>query len=315
MPSIFDLPHIFVVFAPGAGGNFLVGLLTKLINREYSDIEIAKSGSSHTTVSKKIEANRDLSMGTFVDNILTIDEKKEYYGELFSKLEITDPTVSWTHDFKNIALYQNMFTNSKIIVVTQNSDIEQLAITFMHVIKNLLDPDVVTPMPADYHKFIQKLYMQSCINILRETLSKQQVDEIVSNLEYRDIITFTHLKIFLNFYGLMHLVENVPKQYIKENNPIGMYSLTNKPYEIDKYLTDKCVLLPYLCIMSGDIITLLDVIRNTLSRELTIEEKMFVESNFIKYRDKQNLSVLTDPITYYKQLKLNMLQMLKINPI
>jgi hypothetical protein len=65
--------------------------------------------------------------------------------------------------------------------------------------------------------------------------------------------------------------------------------------------------------MSGDVTVLLNVIRNTLSRELTAEEKMFVEINFNKYRDKQNLSVLTDPITYYEQLKQNMYQLLKNN--
>ena len=313
MSFIFDLPHIFIVFPAGAGGNFLSGIYNGLINKEYSNIAISESGSSHTTLSKKFIADSDLSMGTFMDTTENVDEKIKYYRESFSKFKITRPLVSWTHNFKNISLYQNIFSNSKIIVITQTTDAEQLAVTFMHVIKNLLDTTVVTPIPANYLKFIQKSYMQACINILRKRLPKHQVDEIVSNPVYRDIITFIHLTIFLDFYGLRHLVENVPKQYIEEIKPINMYSLTNKPYDINKYLTNECVLLPYSYIMSGDVTVLLNVIRNTLSRELTAEEKMFVEINFNKYRDKQNLSVLTDPITYYEQLKQNMYQLLKNN--
>ena len=51
MNPFFKLPHIFVVFAPGAGGNFLVGLINKLLNKNLSDpIKIAQTGSSHTVI-------------------------------------------------------------------------------------------------------------------------------------------------------------------------------------------------------------------------------------------------------------------------
>lgn len=296
MLTVFDLPHVFIAFAPGAGGNFLAGIYTGLINRELSDIEISKSGSTHNNLS----LNSKLSMGTFVDNTLDVDEKIKYYRESFSKLEVTQPLVSWTHDFKNIELYRSIFPNSKIVVITQLTKEEQLSITYMNVIKNLMDPDVVTLMPEAKLKFIQESYRQSCIDRLTEHMSKEQANLIFSNPKYKDIVTYLYIKGMINFYGLQHLVEDVSETCLPE---ITQYGISNRPYDIDKYLTDECLLLPYSCIMSGDVTKLLDIITNTLSRELTTKEKMFVENNFIKYRDKQNLKILTNPMGYYQSLK------------
>jgi hypothetical protein len=299
---IFDLPHVFIVFAPGASGNFLSGIVTGLINKNYSDIAISESGSSHTTTSKKFVPNSDLSMGTFIDKTLIVDEKIKYYKELFSKLEVAHPIVSWTHDFKNIALYRNIFPNSKIIVVTQNTDEEKLAITFMHVIKNLMDDNVVTPIPADQFKYIQQSYRQRCINTLRESMSDQLIDIILSNPSFNNVLRFVYIKEMIKFYGLRHLVEDVPKQYLPDLDVSSPLLLSNKPYEVEKYLTDDCVQLPYSYLISNNVSMLLGVISTMLSRELSNDEKMFVTDNFNKYRAKQNLDILTSPVAYYKSL-------------
>jgi hypothetical protein len=293
--SVFDLPHVFIVFAPGAGGNFLAGLYAGLINGEHADIAIAKSGSTHNNLS----LTGKLAMGTFIDTS-NADEKIKYHRELFSKLEVTQPLVSWTHDFKNIALYRSIFPNSKIVVITQTTKEEQLSVTYMNVTKNLMDPNVATRLPAAQLKFIQESYRQSCIDKLMEHMSKNQVNLIFSDPKYNDVVNYLYIKGMINFYGLQHLVEDVPEISIPE---IIQYGVTNKPYDIDQYLTDKCVLFPYSCFMSGNDTILLETITNTLSRELTTEEKMFVETNFIKYRDKQNLKILTDPVAYYQSLK------------
>lgn len=300
MPSIFDLPHLFIVFAPGAGGNFLSGIFAGLINKEYSDLAISESGSSHTTISKKFDVNSDLSMGTFIDDTSSIDKKIKHYRELFSDLIINHPIVSWTHDFNNIELYRNIFPNSKIIVVTQYTDAEQLAVTFMHVIKNLMDNDVSTAIPISQFKSIQKIFKEDCINVLRKKMSETHINLIFSDPKYKNIVTYIYLKRMMGWYGLLHLVEDVPKQHFLE---IIKYGTSNKPYEIDKYLNSDCVLLPYSSIMSGDVHVLLKVIKNVLSRELTNTEKIFVNDNYYKYRAKQNLDILTNSKMYYKNLR------------
>ena len=57
---------------------------------------------------------------------------------------------------------------------------------------------------------------------------------------------------------------------------------------------------------------LLIVVADALGRDLINLEKNFVENNFSKYRTKQNLDILLDPVAYYKQLKTQTYNMVKI---
>jgi len=299
MTSVFDLPHVFIAFSPGAGGNFLAGLFKGLLEKEYSKLEIADSGSSHTTVLKKIQLNGDLSTGTFIDTSMNLDEKTNHYREVFAKLEITEPTVSWTHDFKNIALYRALFPNSKIVVVTQTTDEEKLAVTFMHVIKNILDDNVIADIPPEQFKIIKQVYKEKCVDMLKPTLTLEQIDKLFQNPANRDTLVFVYIKLMILYYDLAYLVEDTPKQNFPE---VHFYGTSNQPYKVDQYLTDDCIISPYSAIMNGNVDKLLDVSKSVLSRDLTVDEKNFVIENYSKYRLKQNMDILTNPVQYYKNL-------------
>ena len=64
--SIFDLEHIFIVFHPGAGGNFIASLLEKVVRKDVSSINIGTTGTAHTVNDRKIAGTDYLSFGTEV---------------------------------------------------------------------------------------------------------------------------------------------------------------------------------------------------------------------------------------------------------
>ena len=302
MTSVFDISHIFIVFAPGAGGNFLAGILTSLVNNDYSDVHISPAGSSHTTISKL--ENDYLSMGRFIDtSFSTPQEKINYYKKRISDnlSEVTHPIVSWTHDTNNIPLYRTLFPNSKIIVITQNSPKEKLAVTFMHVLKNMLDDNVITAFSSEEFIQVRSFVKQMCIKPVLNILSEQQLDLVFSEPKYEAIVNYLYFQGMLNMYGLKHLVENVEQQMQPEMITFGISNKIYDMFENSKY--NYCITLPYSYVVENNIPILLNVITTALSRELSETEKKFVGDNFTKYKSKQNLDILEDPIEHYRQLK------------
>ena len=102
-------PHIFVVFSPGAGGNFVSGLLNSIITREFETIEVAPNGSSHTVMYNKQPVGDSLSFGTHVEehSVFTSEEEIESHYLNSIKSEYTNvlsPIVTWTHNYSNIRL-------------------------------------------------------------------------------------------------------------------------------------------------------------------------------------------------------------------
>ena len=62
--SIFDLEHIFIVFHPGAGGNFIASLLENIVNDNHNPIKIGSAGTAHSANTRKIDGVDYLSFGT-----------------------------------------------------------------------------------------------------------------------------------------------------------------------------------------------------------------------------------------------------------
>ena len=62
--QIFDLEHIFIVFHPGAAGNFIASLLENIINDNYNPIKIGSAGTAHSANTRKIDGVDYLSFGT-----------------------------------------------------------------------------------------------------------------------------------------------------------------------------------------------------------------------------------------------------------
>lgn len=315
--SFFDLPHVFVVFQPGSGGNFVTGLCHKLLNNQLDAIEVASTGSSHTLVGKKSLGIDFLAFTTtsaqhasFASDSERISYYLEHIKEAYS--DVTVPMAVWTHDFTNIPVYKKYFKNSKILVISVTSDKERLTAIIMHVLKVILDPKAVIPLEQrEWEKLIGAWEIQ-CKSALEQMMTADQADIILSdrfNPEHKDLLTFISIKLFLGYFNVYGLIDPMleDKTGVFDNvlyaaeDPTLNYSLGPK---IGTFIDDACITLPYSYLANNEHIKLIRVFTQILDRELTAEETAFVTDEFVKYRQAQNQLLLADPVVYFNTLRL-----------
>lgn len=323
MNCVFELPHIFIVFQPGTGGNFIAGLLHKLINSDSSELHISNNGSSHTTIDRKVAGTDYMSFGTVYEDQLYFsspEKRLTYYLENIEKLDgvITTPQVIWSHDFTNIPLYQNFFPNSKVLVITQNSNMEKLVAVCMNVVKNLMDPDHTAPFPPKQWENINK-HLDFLLELGIRSIVGERSKDIVKNKfasANHNIVKFIRIRQMLGYYGLLHLVDkNFPPTRDVANNVLFRTSfdefvknMNAPPYKIglsyDSYINNECIQLPYSYLIEGRANLLVDAV-GLLVEHLTDTERVDIAVKFNKYRDMQDQLLLTDPVEYYNRLALS----------
>ena len=316
MTCVFELPHIFIVFQPGTSGNFVAGLLNNLINKNPLDVHVSPNGSSHTTIARKIAGIDYMSFGTVYEDQLNFsspEQRLNYYLENIKNLdgEITTPQVIWSHDFSNIPLYQNYFPNSKILVITQNSNLEKLVAVLMNVSKNLVDPNFVAPFPPQQWENINKHLNFLLEAGLQNLVGKQKSKDIIKNKFDKDnhnLIEFLQIHQLLEFYRLLHLVdENVLHSDDLANNVL-FWTLADsiEPIKIglpySTYINNECVQLSYCYLIENRASLLVDAIESLVGY-LPDSTRIEITSQFDRYRDKQDQVMLTDPYKYFSDLK------------
>lgn len=306
--SIFDLAHIFIVFHPGSGGNFIASTIEKVLNNEDDTILVTKQGNAHSKIDRKITGTDYLSLGTEVAEQANFKTQEERIGYYLSKIKteytnVTAPQIVWSHDFTNIPLYKKIFPNSKIITITQNSDKEKIAVVLMHVMKNILDTNVINPVTADR--------MQQ-INLLWEYVISTELTNLVGLEKAKDVkkdsalMMHVSFKKMLQYYGLLHIVENTERQLDVVNNVLYPATISpgKLPYIIGsayKTYSVGCVTIPYSYMMDNTPNILVDTINQVL--ELDDNQKESIIKNYQHYRDSQVQDILSDPIKYYADLK------------
>jgi hypothetical protein len=314
MNDLFSMKHYFVVFHPGSGGNFLSGLLTKLLTNELSILPVTATGSSHTTVDNK-NNGLDLSCGTFIDSepmFQSHDDKVLYYRNKFTTLDITSPQISWTHDFTNIPVYRQLFPNSKILVVTQESKIEKFTITILQQLKNILDPNVNSAVPEQKrNEYLLRWKERSNLSLsklLDDDVLASKIIEDRFNPIYKDVITYVTLSRMLGYYRLLNGEQDVVNYVLKPT--IG----DKVPYEIvapySDYIDEECVLLPYDVIRLNDSDQLIQKFTE-LFGEIDAKKQEYIKYTLNKYHTGQNQQVLNDPIEYLTMIKSNTLSFAK----
>jgi len=321
MSSVFEFPHIFIVFPLGTGGNFLAGLISRLINSDQSELNISNNGSSHTTIDRKVAGTDYMSFGTVFDDqtyFISQEKRQHYYLEKIKQLDgkITTPQVIWSHDFTNIPLYKRFFPNSKILVVTQTTDTEKLVAVCMNIIKNWMDPNHVAPFPPKQWENICRAVDFMLERSLRQFVGERS-KEVVENKfidANHNLVKYVRIRNLLGHFGLLHLVDkNSPptrdltnvvffrppfEEFIKTMN--GDSYKIGLPYE--SYYTQDCVLLPYSYLIEGRANLLVDAIESTVGN-LTDSQRIYIAVQFNKYRDSQDQTLLNDPFKYFSDLR------------
>jgi hypothetical protein len=122
------------------------------------------------------------------------------------------------------------------------------------------------------------------------------------NVEYKDILYYATIRMMMNFFGILHLVEPIPKQEIIFDRIINPKdrSVGNK---LDSYIDDQCIVLPYKYLADNDSVLLVEKISEVIGRELKANESYYINAVFEKYRSAQDNQLLDDPIEYYKELR------------
>jgi hypothetical protein len=323
MSDVFNLRHYFIVFHPGAGGNFLAGLVDKLMSNELSNLDISSTGSSHTLLNNK--SNRvDLSCSTFVRPSSLLKNKSakiSHFQEQFSQLDIKTPTVSWTHDFTNIPIYRQLFPNAKILVVTQESLVEKLTITILQQLKNTLDPNVNSVIPKDRLNIALDQWKEYTENkIIKLFGNKELAKTIVNdrfNPDYQDIVTYITLVRMFEYYKLLGDTPDVVNYVLLPT--VGHHVLLpnmgheigqQEPFKViapySEFIDTECVIVPYdvIRLNDGDQLT---HIFTKLFGQLEVDKQEFIKYTLSNYHANQNQQVLNNPMQYINDLKNKMI--------
>jgi len=313
--SIFDQRHIFVVFNPGSGGNFLAGLINNILNSNLISLDISNTGSSHTVLRDKSTGTDYLSFGTLMEEhgYFKSDEERElFYVENIKKtytLENNKPEVIWSHDFTNIPLYRKYFKNANILVINNTTHDEQLTALFMLAKKTLLDKNCLLPMSRDTWEFVIARWSTGCMKQLLMFKNLDDATKMIAdrfNEEYKDDLYYVTVRMMLFSYGILHLVERIPEQ--KSIYDYVIYPATETLGEkLDYYIDDNCTILPYRYLATGDYELLVEKISAILERTLNNDELGYIRSSFDKYRSSQDQLLLSNPKSYYKNLRATVL--------
>ena len=310
----FDLGHVFIVFGPGSGGNFIAGLLDKLMKQEFIKLDIGIGGSSHTVSTNKHVDGDSLSFGTISDEQVEFNsqtERERYYVQKINEeyADVTSPQITWTHDFTNIPVYKKYFKNCRILTITHDSYASRLTSVYMHVTKVFFNPNFIVPIKEPYKSNHLNIWENTCKSALAPYLGIDIATDIfnkrTSEQYAKDIITYISLRAISRYYGLLDysqgIVSNEPCRYdfaLYPNKDNSQLHDIGENY--CDYVDGSDATLTYSYLINDEPILLLNAIEKILQRTLSVEEKEFILSEYTTYRKFQNQEILLDPLQYYR---------------
>lgn len=310
----FDLRHVFIVFQHGAGGNFLAGLISKVLNEDLSVPLISSTGSSHTV------GNIEMSFGRTVEDLFLFPSKNDRIQKYLTSIEekytdIITPQVSWSHNFSNIKLYKLYFKNSIIISITANSLREKLYCILMQIKKNFLDLDGSKhwPISDNLKKIMWSRLETNAKLVLSKRLNPElnlSIDDIYNNRhddKYSQLIEYVYIEVLLKFYGISIDQSNPNSSQDLFNNVVytdtkNFYSRIIGP-KISDLIKDCNVQLNVSDLYGRSYSMILNSVSLAINRPLSSQEVSFINNTIDQYISNQNSKILFDPIEYYHSIK------------
>lgn len=287
--NFYNLPHIFVVFHPGSGGNFLCNLIRDIQLGESDSLNILPSGSAHTqsaiernNMNFTIRFNRILDSLTH-HNLVELDDRLEVYKDHVK--EIANKTdqiqVSWTHDYTNIELYKAMFPNSKIVVISVDSEYESMASSLFQVNKNQLSNSGFV--------FVDD-------NVARMNHNKRVANLLIERSGILDKCYFLEIanrgreEKYRPLYEAFSVIDDMKRmEYI-----IGPSYKDN--------ITDECFKVRFSDILNKNADAICSTLEFSLGRNINDNEREYIVDALDNYVSKQNQNILKDPLGYWDDL-------------
>lgn len=308
--NFYNLPHIFVVFRPGAAGNFLSSLIENLEYKQLNKMSLSTGGHAHynSIVERKKLGIDHISLGiglTGMDpHFFTEDDKINYYKEKIDGISYENKNyVTWTHDFTNIPLYKKIFPNGKILVIKEDTLRERLTSMIMAVNKNHFSKDQQIPIPVADHikpELYKKTFISSNFSkYYPNSLYKQGHIDLDKHIMYQSHL-FCH--------GLASYDKNLldsPIDYLDNNSNKNLKFIERRAQHsvgfnfaefADEYVNLKDIL-------SANSNCIIPSIEKILGKELTADEKEYVAQSLSNYRESQDQKLLEDPFEYLNLAK------------
>ena len=320
--SVFDLPHIFIVFRYGAGGNFIASLVDKVVRSDLTSITVKSTGSAHTLLNNKHLGQDWLSFGTNPEEkseFNTEADREQYYLQRINEeyTAISSPHVTWTHDFTNIPIYKKYFKNSQVLSITQDSLTHRLTSICMHVTKIFLDPDVIVPLREPYKTIAFHRWKHEVIGLMSLTLGYSLSVDVFNKRESeqyaKDIVRYFSLRWLIEGFNIIEFAEETGNEgeiciYDYATYPNPNWSIDDKKMFIigenyNDYVGQTDATLSYSYLIDTKPKLLIEAIEKLVQRSLTIEENSFVLREYLSYYRSQNKDIMNDPIRYYKAVK------------
>jgi hypothetical protein len=307
--SIFNSNHIFVVFPPGAGGNFISGIISKLTSKDLTDLDITNFGSSHTVNNNKRNGGDSISFGTnFEENSIfnSIEEKETFYLEKIKKeYKNSNRVITWSHDYNNLLLYKKHFKNCKTLSITCFSTQEKLISILMHVNKVFLADEKHITIPINLWSKL-KLGLKLSMKKNLEKLVKKEIDiENIFNLRftvYNDLIFYLSTVEILKYAKLYDVLNLINEDFERTN-------IQNNIKELVLNYSDS--ILPYEYLKNKNFNLLNSTMSTVLDRDLSIQEIDFLKKSFDNYLSYQDWNLLQDPLAYFNSRKENAMEIIK----
>jgi hypothetical protein len=271
--------------------------------------DISSTGSAH-----RVHSNRtSLSFGTWPGEDLRFDteEKREqYYIENILKeyKDVTEPTLTWSHNYTNIPLYRKNFKNSKILVITHSNIEERVTCMIMNITKTLMDKNANIPLKdITWEKMLlgwQRFCSMELCHIIGRKMDVSDLFKDRYDSKYYDLLLFATLRSMAKHFGVLKFFDvsagpeyNVfDKVLYLVKHPTMLYCIGQ---DIEEFTDQSDVRLPYSYLVNNDEQLLIDALSKILSRDLSATERSFVSSEFLKYRAAQDQKILTDPKQFY----------------
>jgi hypothetical protein len=303
--NFYNQPHIFVIFRPGAGGNFISGLLDNLLRQNFNTLKISDSGRAHynNIVERKKVGKDYLSFGSglhFADpEFFTLEEKIQFYKNGIDNSDyLNQPYVTWTHAFENIPIYRSLFPNGQILSINEDTLKERLTALIMHVNKNHFSNDNQYPFPAEYqHK--PELFKEL---ITKDVFSRSYPGKIYQpgHLDLDKLMIYRH---FLKYHKLeKYLDYDLAAKIPYEDNGSGAFKKAH--FSVNRHYVSLCSTE----INFGDILTrstdkIVREFETILKRQLSSQELQYMAHSLNEYIKSQNSDIISDPKKYLDDIK------------
>lgn len=309
-PTFYDQAHIFVIFRPGAAGNFISNLLDNLLNNKSSSIELSSTGHAHynSIVEHKRLGIDYLSLGSGLpgndSSFFNEEDKIKFYKEKISAGHYENKRyITWTHNFSNIPLYKSIFPNCKILIINDDTLKERLISMVMNINKNLFSPDDQLPLTVNDRRR-PKIFKRKLIN------------DYFSRCYPTKVYQKGHKDLDLHLLYSSHLsAYNINKHYNADLNAVIDYEDDNRDpslsyierkiqYSVGReYINHADAKIEFQDILGRSVTNIATSLELILDKKLTHDELIYLESALEKYVLAQDRTLLEDPRKYLEQVK------------